>query len=145
MKIGEYCVVIITMIVFLQFIGMPTGLSLIAESYGISINPATGTLISADIGGSSTFLRIFGLGTGLLAVLTLATVAIGFITKTFSPSLVILPLIVLTATTFIGTGWILILHVSNLNQAWATNLIATIFIGIGIAFAWSCVDYFVGR
>lgn len=146
MKLGEFCTVILVMIVFLEFIGIPTGLSTIMSSYGIEINPATSELTSADMGNSSFYLKIFGKGVGVLILLSAGgAVIIGLFAKSYDVSLVILPLIISTAGIFIATFWTIILHVQSLNQPWATNLITIIMGGLGVAFIWSCIDYFAGR
>jgi len=146
MKLGEFCVMIIVMIVFLQFLGLPTGLSVIPESYGININEDSGQLTNADVGNSYYYLKIFGAVTGFLIVLAGGgAVIVGLFAKSYDTSLIILPLVVATAGTFITTFWAIILHVQNLGQPWATNLITIIMGGIGVAFIWSCVDYFAGR
>lgn len=144
MRIGEFCVVILTMIIFLEFIGISTGLTAITTNYGVEINDTTGELISADIENSTSYSYLFGL-TGILVALGLSgAVVVGFFTKSFDTSLVILPLIVTTAGLFMKTSWTIISHVQELSQAWATNVITIIFVGIGVAFIWSCVDYFRG-
>ena len=145
MKLGEFCTVILVMIIFLEFMGIPTGLSAIASSYGININPATSQLINADIENSSFYLYLFG-AVGILIVLAGAgAVIVGFFAKSYDVSLIILPLIIFTAGIFATTFWTLILHVQSLNQVWATNVITIIMGGIGVAFIWSCVNYFAGR
>lgn len=144
MKLGEFCVVLLVMIVFLQFMGIPTGLDAITTSYGIIIGD--GELTSADIGNSTSYLYIFGAVTGILILLAGAgAVVVGLFAKSYDTSLIILPLVIATGGLFIGTFWSVILHVQTLNQSWATNVVTIIMGGIGVAFIWSCVDYFAGR
>lgn len=144
MKIGEFCVVIIVMVIFLEFVGLPTGLSAITNSYGVNINNETAQLISADIENSTSYSYLFG-AAGILVLIGLSgAVVVGFFTKSFDTSLVVLPLITATAGIFATTFWTTILYVKELNQVWATNMITIIFVGIGMAFIWSCVDYFRG-
>jgi len=146
MKLGEFCVVIIVMIVFLEFMGIPTGLSTIANSYGININPATSQLTNADMGNSSSYLYLFGAGIGILIILAAAgAIIVGLFAKTYDVSLIILPLIISTAGVFIATFWTIILYIKGFEQVWATNLVTIIMGGIGVAFIWSCVNYFAGR
>lgn len=144
MKLGEFCVVLLVMVMFLQFMGFQTGAEVIATSYGINIS-SSGELNNADIGNSSSYLFIFGVGAGILILISGAVVVVGFITRSYDPSLVILPLITATATLFAGTFWTMILYVKNLGQPWATALITIIMGGMGVAFIWSCVDYFANR
>lgn len=143
MKIGEFCVVIITMIIFLEFMGIPTGLDMITDSYGFIMGD--GQLTSADMESSSFFNDIFGLTGALIVLAGAGAVIVGFFAKGYDVSLVILPIIIATATLFAGTFWTITSHVQELEQVWATNLVTIIMGGIGVAFIWSCVDYFAGR
>jgi len=69
MKLPEFCVVIIVMIMFLGFMGFPiAGLSDKTGNYGVTINETTGELINADIESSSLFDKIFS-STGILVIL----------------------------------------------------------------------------
>ena len=145
MKLGEFCVMILVMIIFLQFMGIPTGLEAITQSYGLNVNETNGQLTSADIGNSSSFSYLFG-AAGILILLSIGgAVIVGFFTRSFDTSLVILPLVTTTAILFISTFWTIIQHVQNLNQVWATNVVTIIMGGIGVAFIWSSVDYFANR
>lgn len=146
MKLPEFCVVIIVMIIFLGFMGLPIGLNGMIRNYGVSINETTGELINADVENSSYFLDIFGGVNGILIILAGAgAVIVGLFARGYDTSLIILPLVITTATLFAGTSWTIISYVSKLNQVWATNVITILFIGIGVAFIWSCVSYFAGR
>jgi len=149
MKLPEFCVVILVMIMFLGFMGIPIGLQGITKSYGVTINESTGQLVKADIESGDSYLKIMAkkVGTtgGILILLSALGVAVGFFAKGYDTSLVILPLVILTAGLFVTTGWTIILHVSKLNQVWATNVVTILFVGIGVAFIWSCVSYFANR
>ena len=146
MKLPEFCVVIIVMIVFLGFMGFPVGLSGITGNYGVTINESTGELIDADMESSSYFLDIFGGTIGIFILLAGAgAVIVGLFAKGYDTSLIILPLIITTGTLFAGTSWTIIKYVSELNQVWATNVVTLLFVGVGVAFIWSCVSYFAGR
>lgn len=144
MKLGEFCVVLLVMITFMQFMGLPTGLEDVSRSYGFIIND--GQLTSADMESSTEFLKVFGVAAGILVILGLSTaVVVGFFTRSFDTSLVILPLVTGTATLFARTFWTIISHVKGLEQAWATNTVTLIMGGIGVAFMWSAVGYFANR
>lgn len=143
MKLGEFCVVILVMIMFMQFMGLDTGLGDVATGYGFIIGD--GQLESADIESSTQYSSIFGIA-GILVLLGLSSaVIVGFFTRSFDTSLVILPLVTATATLFARTFWLIISHVQSLGQSWATNMVTIIMGGIGVAFIWSAVDYFANR
>jgi len=146
MRLGEWVVVLITMMVFLQFVGIPNGFSPILSYFGITIDTTTSELISSDLANSGFFGYIFGDGIGILLILLGGgALVIGLFAKSYDTSLVILPLVVVMAGLFVSTSWTTILFVKTFGQAWITALISTIFIAVGIAFVWSCVDYFAGR
>ena len=145
MKLGTFVVMFLVMVMFLEFVGVPTGASTILGSFGININP-NNELTDID-GANSTFWNwIFGAGAGVLLIISAGgAVIIGFFAKSYDPSLVILPLIVSIGTLFSSTAFTIIKYMNSYGQAWATNIVALIMIGVGIAFLMSCVDYFTGR
>jgi len=144
-KLGEFVVLLLTMMVVLEFVGIPTGLSTTLSNFGVTINPATAQLINADLGNSTFWTYIFG-NTGILILLLGGgAIIVGLFAKSYDTSLIILPLVTTTATLFISTFWSIIKYTQVLGQDWMTALIATIFIALGAAFVWSCVDYFAGR
>lgn len=144
-KLGEFVVILITMLMFLEFVGVPTGLSLVLNNYGVNINSNTSELVSADLGNSTFWSFVFG-NTGILIVLLGGgAIIVGLFAKSYDTSLIVLPLVTTTATLFISTFWSIIKYTQSLGQTWMTALITTIFVAMAVAFAWSCVDYFAGR
>ena len=143
MKLGEFCVVLLVMITFLQFIGLPTGLDDITRSYGFIIG--NGQLTSADMENSSFFDDIFGLTGALIVIVGTGVIIVGLFARGYDTSLVILPLVITTGTLFARTFWTIIAHVKGLEQAWATNTVTLIMGGIGVAFMWSAIGYFANR
>lgn len=144
-KLGEFVVILLTMMVVLEFIGIPTGLSSTLGNFGITINPETSELINADIGNSSFWSSIFGSTGFLIALIGGGAIIVGLFAKGYDPSLVILPIITSTAILFISTFWSVIKYTQEMGQGWMTALISTIFIALAAGFIWSCVDYFAGR
>jgi len=147
MKFGGWVVMLTVMIVFLTFIGLPTGLTSIINSVGININSTSAELISADVESSSLWDKIFGSTNGIIVLLIASggAIVIGLFAKGYDVSLVIAPLIILVGGLFIGTFWGIIKFVSTFNQWWMTSIIVLVFSGLGIGFAIACVDYFAGR
>lgn len=146
MKFSEWIVVLVVMTMFLSFVGIPTGVSTILSDYGVNITSSQ--LVDADIGNSGFFNYLFGSGAGILIVLissTAGAVIIGLFAKSYDTSLVILPVIVTTTGAFIAIFWSTIQYIMAFNQWWITSLVSIIFIGMGVAFIWSAVDYFAGR
>jgi len=146
MKLGSFVVMFLCMVMFLEFVGIPTGASTILGSFGIDINSNTGELISADGEQSDFWGWIFGDVAGILVVLGLGgVIVIGIFGKSIDPVYIMLPFLVSIGTLLSSTVWTIIKYMSDFQQAWATNIVALIMAGIGIAFIMSCVDYFTGR
>jgi hypothetical protein len=145
MNLGSWLIMLTAMMIVLEFFGMPTGLSVVLDKFGIEINPITHQLVTADIEQSTFFSKIFT-NTGILLLVTWGgAVIVGFFAKGYDTSLIILPLVISVGTLFASTSWFIIKYAQSLNQDWITMLIATIFIPMGVGFIWSCVDYFAGR
>jgi len=139
MKIWNYIFLFTTMIVIMEIVGLPTGLSSTLDTFGVTINPQTQT-IEGDLSNSSNYLLIIATLIGA----TVASITVGILTKTFDTRLVTLPIITTVMVVFISTGWSLIKYVSNFGEFWATAIVATVFIPLGIGYALSIVDYFNG-
>lgn len=146
MKLGSFAVVFLCMIMFLEFVGVPTGASTILGTFGVNINSDTGTLVSADGEQSEFWGWIFGEGAGILVVLSIGgAIIVGLFAKSFDTSLIILPFIISLGTLLSSTAWTLIKYMNTFGEAWATNIVAIIMAGVAVAFIMSCVDYFAGR
>jgi len=145
MKLANYVIMLLTMMIILEFIGLPTGLSSILNSFGVNINSNTGQLISADIGNSTFWNWIFA-NTGILVLVSaFAAVIVGLFAKSFDTSLVIAPFIVSLASLMIGTFSGLISYAASIGQNWTIAIIVTIFIPIAAGFIMACLDEFAGR
>jgi len=145
MKFSEWVVVLLVMAIFLSLVGIPTGITSVMNDYGVNITTAGG-IQTADMGNSGFFNYLFGTGTGILIVLIgSGAVIIGLFAKSYDTSLVILPIILTTATSFIAIFWSTIKYIMQFEQIWMTSTIGLLFVGIGAAFIWSAVDYFAGR
>lgn len=132
------------MMLILEFLGIPTGLSTTLDNFGISINPNTSQLITADLENSGFFSKIFG-NTGILIILLGGgAIIVGLFAKSYDTSLIILPLVVMLGTLFASTFWSVIKYTQSFGQDWMTALIATIFIPLGIGFLLACVEFFRG-
>ena len=146
MKLWNYIIIFITMILIIEFSGLHTGLGGTLKTFGITINPTTSELEEADIQNSSLFLRIFQTNVGILAAL-LATgvgaIIVGFFAKSYDPSLILLPLIVFIGGLFASTGLALINFIPE-NETWLKALIGTIFLPLIAGYVWSCVEFFRG-
>jgi len=149
-------VMILVMIIFLSFMGMPTGLNPIASSVGVNINATTGQLEDADVSSSNFWTILFSesavtiLGVEfskgiLISLVGAGLVIIGLFAKGYDTSLVILPIVIFIAGLFVSTFWILISYVNSMDITWMTALVTTIFGGLGLGFVMSAIDYFGAR
>ncbi len=146
MKLGGYMIMIVTMIMFLQFIGIPTGAQTILKYVGVEINDQSGYLNNADLESSSFFDKIFNNLTGILFIIGAAgVVIIGLFGRGYDTSLVIVGLVIAVGSAFASTFWTIIKFMQGFGVQWATNIVALIFVGVGLGFIIACVDYFAGR
>ena len=145
MKLGGWLVMLTAMIMFLTFMGLPTGLNPILETLGININQETATLETIDIEGSGFWAQIFGSGTGvLLLAIGGGIVTIGLFALTRDKSFLLLPFILFVAGLFIATFGILISYVSTFEQSLFTTIITIIFASLAIGFTMETIIYFKG-
>jgi hypothetical protein len=141
MKLWNYLVIFTTMMIFMEFVGIPTGISGTLSYFGVNINPITHQLISADLESSTFYGWLFGLSGVLIILSTVGTVIVGLFARSYDTSLVVLPAIISVGTLFTSTFIFLIQYFS---ESWAQNIMVVIFVPLGIGFLWSCVEFFRG-
>lgn len=146
MRLGGFTVTFVVMIMFLAFVGIPTGTTDTLKLFGINIDAVNGELISADGEQSEFFRQLLGENLGALIAFTLAgAVIVGLFAASRDTIFIVTPVIVFLATSLSSVSWNIIKYTIGFGQAWATNIIVIIFVGIWIAFIMSCMDYFAGR
>ena len=144
--LGKFTIVILTTILFLELIGVPTGGGLVLNSFGVNITQTEYSVESADVSNSWFYNKIFGASVGILLVVGAAgAVIIGFFAKSYDTSLVILPLILGIGGLLASTSWTIISYANGLHALWLTKIVTVVFIALGIGFLWACVDYFHTR
>ena len=140
MKLGEWTVFLITMIIFMEMLGVTTGLGLMLQTVGIGVED--GTVTGGDLEGSN----IWALVLAALAVISAGgAIAIGFFARSYDTSLVIAPLIVSVLLLFGSTFFSIMSIPALVSTPWIKNIIGILFIGMGGSFLWSGVNYFAGR
>ncbi len=148
MKLGGFIIMLVCMVMFLEFLAVPTGAGVILSSFGVEINPNTSKLDTADLESSTLWNKIFLENAGILFLVGAAGLAlIGFFGRGYDTSLVILPIVLFVGTLMTSIFWTTIKYMQGTMNApsWATNTITMIMIGLGIGFIMACVDYFAGR
>lgn len=139
MKLGEWNVFIITMIIFLELVGVPTGLGILSD-FGISVT--NGTFSGGDLEGAYFWALLLGI---LSTVGIGSAVIIGFFTKSYDTSIVIAPMIVAVVGLFGSTFFAIMTMDAIVDVSWIKNIVSLLFTGMGVAFIWSAIDYFAGR
>jgi len=142
-QLGKFIIIFITLLTFLEFVGVPTPIGNILDNFGIQIGP-TSDLIKADLENSNFWDEVFLKGSGILLVVGATGLAIiGFFARSYDTSLIVLPFIVSIGTSLTATAWGIISFVNDYNAGgWLTKIIAIVFIGLGIGFIMACIDYF---
>jgi hypothetical protein len=142
MKLGNWMIMIVSMVIFLEFMQIPTGLGVILNSFGLNIGSG---VVTQTIDNSSIWNDIFGASGIFILLAAGGAVIVGLFAKSYDASLVILPLIITIGGIFIVTFGTVIMYINALGIQWMTMLITTIFGAMGVGFIMSCVDYFAGR
>jgi uncharacterized membrane protein len=145
MKVWNYMAIMLTMMVFLYFLGFnPAGTSSVLSSAGVVIDPTTGELITGDVANSTWFDMFFG-GLGILTLaLTGGAIIIGLFTKSFEWKLVVLPFFTFFVFKFLSFGWGIVQLAKDTGESWLVAIIATIFIPLTIMFGVSIIEWFGG-
>jgi hypothetical protein len=148
MKVWNYMMIMLTMMIFLSFIGLPlnqTDDSSILSSVGININSTTGKLVSGDVASSSWYDNLFNPTTGLIVLAGIGTaIIVGFFTKQFDWKLVLVGFFTSFAIQFVSVGWQVVQLAKNTGEDWLVAIIATIFLPLTAMFIFSIVEWFGG-
>lgn len=146
MKLGSFVVMFVVLIMFLEFAGIETIAGRTLENFGIGIDSESGTLTSADIETSTFWKKIFSSNLGILITLSLGgAIIVGLFAITRDSIFIVLPILTFLGTVLSSVAWDLIKYMNDFGQSWATNIVALIMAGVGIAFIMSIVDYFTNR
>lgn len=153
MKLGAWVVMLTVMITIMSFLGINTAVSPLINNIGINITD--GNLINADLESSPLWVKLFSedaieifgvtLDGGILLILLGSTVIVGFLAKGYDTSLVLLPIVIFTAITFMSSFWSIISYVSDLGEWWMTAITTILFGGLMVGFIYACLDYYGGR
>lgn len=145
MKVWNYMIIMLTLMIFLAFMGFTVnGADALLGTMGIEINTATGALDSGDVGNSDWFSLLFS-ATGLIVLAGLSTaVIVGLFTRQFEWKLVILAFFTSFVTLFISVGWSIIQLAQTTGETWLIAIIATIFLPLTVMFIFSIVEWFGG-
>lgn len=146
MKVWNYMIIMLTMMVFLTFVGLaPSGTQNILQTVGININQTTSELISGDVVNSNWFDILFNGLTGLIVVAGFSTaIIVGLFTRQFEWKLVLVGFFTGFVVLFVSFGWSIVQLARTTGENWLTAVAATIFLPLTVMFVFSIVEWFGG-
>jgi len=146
MKMWNYMAMMLTMMVFLYFLGFnPANSSSVIQQTGIDVNQTTGELIEGDISGSEWYKDLFNIKDGILILAGLgAAIIIGFITKGFDWKIALLGFFTSFVIKFVSLGWSIVSLARDTGETWLIGIVATIFLPLTVMFIVSIVEWFGG-
>jgi len=146
MKVWNYMMIMLTMMIFLSFMGYSlTGSDTILQDVGIEINSTTGELVEGDVANSNWFDKLFNASTGLIVLAGLAVaIAVGFFTKQFDWKLALVGFFTSFVIFFVSFGWNIIELAKSTGETWLVAVIATIFLPLSAMFVISIIEWFGG-
>lgn len=146
MKMWNYMAIMLTMMVFLFFLGFnPSGSSSIVSDTGIQINQTTAELIEGDISNSTWYNKLFNLTDGLIVVAGLgAAIIVGFLTKTFDWKIALSGFITTFVIKFVSFGWSIVSLAQDIGETWLIGVVATIFLPLTVMFIVSIFQWYGG-
>lgn len=135
MKIFNYTILMVVLILFLKFAGIPIG--------GQAFLNAIGFDVAASSMKSATFYTgIFGAAGILLAIGV--GIAVGFLTKSKPENYIILPLIVGSLEFFVVALTSIIDYSLTNFAGWVSSIIILIFAPLVVGYVLSLVEFFRG-
>jgi hypothetical protein len=146
MKVWNYMALMLTMMVFLFFLGFnPAGSKEVVSTTGIQINQTNGELIEGDISNSEWYNNLFNLTDGILVALGIAgAVFVGFFTKSFDWRIALSGFFLDFVIKFLSLGWSIVSMARDTGETWLIGIVATIFLPITAMFIMSIVEWFAG-
>jgi len=146
MKVWNYMAIMLTMMIFLYFLGFsPAGSKDVLTDAGIIINETTGELVTGDIANSNWFNDLFNITDGLLVLAGIgAALVVGFYTKTFDWKITLIGFFTAFVIKFVTFGWSIIQLAQDTGENWLIATIATVFLPLIAMFIVSIVEWFGG-
>ncbi len=136
MKVFNYIILIIGLIIMFEIAGIPTGSANILTFVGIDLNTGSTTT------NSNLFNSIFGT-TGILIGLGVG-IAVGFITKSQPENFIILPLITGSFVFFMGAFTSIIIWAQENTSIWSSTIVSLVLGVLSVGYIISLVEFFRG-
>ncbi|MFP4457168.1 MAG: hypothetical protein ACLFPS_05855 [Clostridia bacterium] len=145
MKVWNYMAIMLTMMVFLYFLGFsPAGVSDTLEDTGIKVNSTTGQLIEGNTANSAWYNKLFSSNGLLLLVGAGGALIVGFFTRQFEWKILLIPFFTLFVGNFVSFGWSLVNLAQSTGETWLVGIVATVFLPLTAMFLFSVVEWFGG-
>ena len=143
MKVWNYMAIMLTMMIFLYFLGFnPAGTKDTLGDIGIEVNETTGELVEGDVANSNWFNDLFNLTDGIIAIIGVGgAIIVGLYGKTFDWKLVLLPFFTVFVVKFVSFGWSV---VQLADEIWLQAIIATVFLPLSGMFLFSVIEWLGG-
>lgn len=146
MKVWNYMMIMLTMMMFLAFVGFPIAAgNTILAAMGIEINSTTGVLVIGDVANSQWYDKLFNPTTGWIVVAGIGVaIVVGFFTKQFDWKLVLVGFFTSFAIQFVAVGWSIVQLAQSTGESWLVAIVATIFLPLTAMYIFSIVEWFGG-
>lgn len=129
MNIWSYTFIAISMMLFLQFAGFPTGMESVLGYFNIEFNETNNALEGFDLSTAGFWDYIFDDTTGLLATLAAAGITIGLFASGRADIAIYAGIASAVLFMFVPTIAFVLVYALEANfSAWVTALLAMIFI-----------------
>ena len=146
MKVWNYMMIMLTMMIFLAFVGVPiTGSNTILTAVGINVSSSTGDLVEGDVASSEWYNDLFNATDGLIVIAGLGVaIIVGLFTRQFDWKLVLVGFFTSFAIKFVSVGWSVVQLAQGTGERWLIGVVATIFLPLAAMFIFSIVEWFGG-
>ncbi len=142
MKVWNYVVIMIGMMIVLELAGIDVGSAQIFGLIGLSFN-ALGDVSGVTLSANNFFNALFG-NTGLLIGLGAGLVVASFFTKAKPENLILLPFITGTLVLFIQVNNAIISRMVSIGDVWAASLMVVFLVPFAVGFIVSLGEFFRG-
>lgn len=143
MKVWNYVVIMLGLIIVLQIAGFDTGSTEIFGLVGLSFSDITGDITSVTLSASNFFDALFG-NTGLLIGLGIGAIIAGLFTRAKPENLILLPLITGTLTLFIQASNAILTLIIGTGDAWLAAILVIFLLPFTLGFVLALAEFFRG-
>ncbi len=146
MKVWNFLMAAVTLMIFLQFCGIQTGLSPLLQFIGLNFNPSTHELTSANMTFSNLWNFLFDPLTGTIFTLGISAAVTAGLIYSGRQDLAIYAFVASTVSiSFVNTFFSIInLMLYNQYPGWVISMVSIICIPLIAGFIFALIDYVRG-